>query len=83
MPLNLNKLSALAVTKTSKPGYYGDGGGLWLQIAKSGSKSWIFRFKMSGKQREMGLGGLRAYSGERDRRFWSNVTAAQRSVLRG
>jgi integrase len=59
MPLNLNKLSALAVTKLSKPGYYGDGGGLWLQVAKSGSKSWIFRFKMAGKQREMGLGGLR------------------------
>ena len=26
MPINLNKLSALAVTKTNKPGYYGDGG---------------------------------------------------------
>lgn len=59
MPLNLNKLSALAVTKLSKPGYYGDGGGLWLQVAKSGSKSWIFRFKTAGRQREMGLGGLR------------------------
>jgi integrase len=58
MPLNLNKLSALAVTKTSKPGYYGDGGGLWLQVAKTGSKSWIFRFKVAGRQREMGLGGL-------------------------
>ena len=58
MPLNLNKLSALAVTRTSKPGYYGDGGGLWLQVAKSGSKSWIFRFKVAGRQREMGLGGL-------------------------
>lgn len=59
MPLNLNKLSALAVTKLSKPGYYGDGGGLWLQVARSGSKSWIFRFKAAGRQREMGLGGLR------------------------
>jgi integrase len=58
MPLNLNKLSALAVSRTSKPGYYGDGGGLWLQVAKSGSKSWIFRFKVAGRQREMGLGGL-------------------------
>lgn len=59
MPLNLNKLTALAVAKTSKPGYYGDGGGLWLQVARSGSKSWIFRFKTAGRQREMGLGGLR------------------------
>lgn len=59
MALNLNKLSALAVSKTSKPGYYGDGAGLWLQVANSGSKSWIFRFTIAGKQREMGLGGLR------------------------
>jgi hypothetical protein len=57
VPLNLNKLSVLAVTKTSKPGYYGDGG-LWLQVAPSGSKSWIFRFKTAGRQREMALGGL-------------------------
>jgi hypothetical protein len=38
MPLSLNKLTALAVGKTNKPGYYGNGGGLWLPIAKSGSK---------------------------------------------
>jgi hypothetical protein len=57
MSLNLNKLTAFAVTRTSKPGYYGDGG-LWLQVARSGSKSWIFRFKMSGRQREMGLDSL-------------------------
>lgn len=58
MPLHLNKLTALAVARTSKPGYYGDGGGLWLQVAPSGSKSWIFRFKRDGRQREMGLGSL-------------------------
>jgi hypothetical protein len=56
MALKLNKLSALAATTTTKPGYYGDGGGLWLQVAKSASKSWIFRFTLAGKQREMGLG---------------------------
>jgi hypothetical protein len=59
MALSMNKLSALAVAKTRKPGYYGDGGGLWLQVAQSGSKSWIFRFTLAGRQREMGLGGLR------------------------
>lgn len=67
MPLNLNKLTALAVTKTSKPGYYSDGGGLWLQVARSCSKSWIFRFKMAGRQREMGLGGLRTVDPARAR----------------
>lgn len=52
----LNKLSAVAVQKTKEPGYYGDGGGLWLQISKLGGKSWVFRFTMNGKAREMGLG---------------------------
>jgi integrase len=54
----MGKLNSMAVTKTSSPGYYGDGGGLWLQIAKGGSKSWVFRFTLNGKRREMGLGPL-------------------------
>lgn len=56
MARELEKLTALAVSKKKEPGHYGDGGGLWLQISKSGSKSWVFRFAFSGKQREMGLG---------------------------
>jgi hypothetical protein len=58
LALNLNKLTALRVTKLSEPGYYGDGGGLLLQVSKSGSKSWIFRFSREGRRHEMGLGGL-------------------------
>lgn len=58
MPIHLNKLAALAVTKTSKPGYYGDGGGLWLQVTKSGFKNWIFRFKAEGRRRMVGLGSM-------------------------
>jgi ATP-dependent DNA ligase len=42
----------------AKPGYHGDGAGLWLQVSKSGAKSWIFRFTLTGKQREMGLGAV-------------------------
>ena len=58
MAHNVNKLSALGVSKATKPGYYGDGAGLWLQVSASGSKSWIFRFTLARKQREMGLGAL-------------------------
>lgn len=58
MALNVNKLSALGVSKATKPGYYGDGAGLWLQVSASGSKSWIFRFTLARKQREMGLGAV-------------------------
>lgn len=52
------KLSALFVSKTTKPGRYADGNGLYLQISKSGSKSWIFRYMLEGKAREMGLGSV-------------------------
>jgi Arm domain-containing DNA-binding protein len=38
------KLKALNVAREKRPGTYGDGGGLYLQVAKGGSKSWIFRF---------------------------------------
>src|SRR5262245_37144743 len=43
-----------------KPGYYGDGGGLYLQVSKEyGSRDWVFRFMLNGRVREMGLGSPR------------------------
>jgi integrase len=56
MARTIAKMTALAVDKARKRGYYGDGGGLFLQVSASGSKSWVFRFKEAGKLREMGLG---------------------------
>ncbi len=50
------RLSTRAVIVKKKPGYYPDGGGLYLQVSASGSKSWIFRFALQGKERQMGLG---------------------------
>jgi len=58
----IEKLSSLEVSKKTKPGYYGDGAGLWLQVSLSGSKSWIFRYTFAGKQREMGLGPFHTVS---------------------
>jgi integrase len=55
---SLHRLSALAVGKLSAPGYHADGGGLYLQVSASASKSWVFRFKLAGRAREMGLGPL-------------------------
>lgn len=37
-------------------GHYADGGGLYTQIADSGARSWMFRFKLNGLVREMSLG---------------------------
>ena len=58
----IEKLTPLWVSKVKKRGYYGDGGGLWLQVSISGSKSWIFRFTINRKQREMGLGAVHTVS---------------------
>jgi hypothetical protein len=58
----IEKLNSLAITKATKPGYYGDGAGLWLQVSPSITKSWIFRFTLRGNQREMGLGALHTVS---------------------
>jgi len=33
-----------------------DGGGLYLRVSESGSRSWVFRFQLDGKRRDMGLG---------------------------
>lgn len=52
----------MGVNKMAKPGYYGDGAGLWLQVSSSLTKSWIFRYTIAGKQREMGLGALHTVS---------------------
>jgi len=58
----LEKLSAVQVARLKTPGYYGDGGGLWLQVGANATKSWIFRFTLAGKAREMGLGALHTVS---------------------
>lgn len=58
MAFELAKLTALKATKLKKPGRYGDGGGLWLQVSGLGAKSWLFRYTIRGKARQMGLGPL-------------------------
>lgn len=42
--------------QTLPPGRHGDGGGLYLLVRDSGSRFWLFRYKVDGKMREMGLG---------------------------
>ena len=54
----IHRLTAVTVAKQSKLGTYADGGGLWLQVTKTHSKSWSFRFMLNGRAREMGLGPL-------------------------
>ena len=56
MPKKLsNVLTPLAV-KNAKPGRYADGGGLHLLVKDSGARSWVYRFMLGGKSRDVGLG---------------------------
>jgi integrase len=56
MTRTLNRLSTLKVQRAKDKGLLADGGGLYLRVADSGTKSWIFRFGEGGKLRDMGLG---------------------------
>ena len=44
--------------KGKRPVRFPDGGNLYLQVAAGGSKSWLFRYTLHGKPREMGLGAV-------------------------
>lgn len=44
--------------KNKAPGYYLDGHGLYLQVALGGSRSWILRYTLNKKTREMGMGSV-------------------------
>ncbi|MEK6211675.1 MAG: integrase arm-type DNA-binding domain-containing protein [Pseudomonadota bacterium] len=61
MPRQTERLSTKGIEAKKTPGYYLDGGGLYLQISKSTTKSWIFRYALNGRPREMGLGPLSTF----------------------
>src|SRR3954463_13004222 len=61
--LDMPKLTAAFIrgakcpSNSRRPVRFGDGEGLYLQVAPPGdTKSWLFRFTLYGKAREMGLG---------------------------
>ena len=58
MPRIIGRLSALTVSRLKDKGRYPDGGGLYLQVSAAGTRSWLFRFMLDGRARQMGLGPL-------------------------
>lgn len=54
----MGKLNSKQIENLSVPGTYEDGDGLRLVVKASGKKSWVLRFQLAGKRREMGLGGF-------------------------
>ena len=59
---SINQLSPRSVAAKTKRGRYADGGGLYLQISGNGAKSWLFRFMLNGKSRQMGLGSVHTFT---------------------
>lgn len=60
-----SQLSAKFVETTKKLGNHLDGDGLYLQVREGSrgiSKSWIFRYQLNKRVREMGLGSLKDVS---------------------
>lgn len=51
----MGKLNPKQVENLTEPGTYRDGGGPRLVVKATGRKSWILRFQLAGRRREMGL----------------------------
>lgn len=60
MPRKAKELSALEVNRLKTPGLHAVGGvaGLALQVAPGGSRTWVLRFTVGDRRRDMGLGGF-------------------------
>lgn len=58
MARHINRLTTKGVVGIKAPGLHADGGGLYLQVGPTGSKSWSFVYHWRGRRRQMGLGAL-------------------------
>lgn len=50
-------LTQIGVQRLKEAGLHCDGLGLYLEVQKTGSKSWALRYMLNGRARHMGLGG--------------------------
>lgn len=62
MPRYARPLSAKLIQSLKTRGFYCDGGGLYLQVSNARSKSWVFRYTLNGRKRDMGLGSLATFT---------------------
>jgi integrase len=54
----LNRLTDLTIRRLKEPGWYADGGGLYLRIYPDGARRWVFVFQWAGKRKELSFGPL-------------------------
>src|SRR5580765_6749664 len=62
MPRKAAGLTARQIQTQKAPGLFADGGGLYLQVSPTGAKTWIFRFQIAGRRRDMGLGSVGVFT---------------------
>ena len=74
------RLTTLAVDRKKQAGYYADGDGLYLQVTSSGAKSWLYRYMLAGRRREMGLGACADVTLAQSR---AKATVSRQSVKAG
>lgn len=73
----LNRLSIKWIESSKRePGYFADGGGLWLRVTPSKTRSWIFRYTRMGKTHDVGLGSYLNVSLELARKKAADMRAA-------
>ena len=72
----INRLTARGVTTIKTPGRHADGGGLYLVVGKSGSRSWVLLATYGGQRHEIGIGSARAVSLAEARRKATELRAA-------
>jgi integrase len=67
-------LKSMQIKNLTKPGKYSDGNGLYLNIRSSGTKSWIYRYQINGKRKEIGLGSTKIISLKEARELAADAT---------
>jgi integrase len=75
------KLSVKGIDRLTAKGRYGDGRGLYLQVVPGANgliRSWLFRYKVGGRERTMGFGPLDDVSLDQAR----EMASQQRGLLR-
>ncbi len=73
-----NKLNVKQLAALTAPGVHSDGGGLYVRVRPSGSRSWLYIGSLNGKRTEVGLGSLFDVSLAEARERASEVRAAFR-----
>lgn len=67
--------------RNAKPGRHGDGGGLYLIVKPTKSRSWVLRVQVDGRRRDIGLGGYREQKIGHRSSIGDDVPLEQRSQL--